>query len=91
MALNIEDPDVEALVAEIAALTGESETEVIGRAVMERRERLGLQLPRRDRAVELLRFLECEVWPFVPPELLGRGISKAEQEAILGYNGSDGN
>lgn len=90
MALNIEDPDVEARVAEIAALTGESDTEVVRQAVMERRERLGLQLPRRDRAADLPRFLEREVWPFVPPELLGRGISKAEQDAILGC-GSDGN
>ena len=85
MALNIKNATVEALVAEVATMTGESKTEVIRRAVMERRERLDLQYPQRDRAARLLRFLEREVWPLVPPELLGHGISQAEQDAILGY------
>lgn len=43
------------------------------------------ELPRRDRRAEVMRCLEREVWPRVAPELLGRGISKAEQEEILGY------
>jgi antitoxin VapB len=34
---------------------------------------------------QVLRFLEEEVWPQIPPELLGKGISKEEEEAVLGY------
>ena len=89
MALNIKSEAVEVLVAEVAAMTGESKTDVIRKAVEERRERLALQLTPQDRSTRLLRFLEREVWPLIPPELLGKGISKAEREAILGY-GPDG-
>jgi hypothetical protein len=28
---------------------------------------------------------EDEIWPQIRPDLLGKGISKAEQEKILGY------
>jgi len=89
MALNIKSEAVEALVAEVAAMTGESKTEVIRKAVVERKERLALQAAPQDRVATLTRFLEREVWPLVPPDLLGRGISQEEQDAILGY-GTDG-
>ncbi len=89
MALNIKNDAVEILVAEVAAMTGESKTEVIRKAVIERRERLVFQGVPDDRRTGLLRFLEREAWPLVPPELLGRGISQVEQDAILGY-GTDG-
>jgi antitoxin VapB len=29
--------------------------------------------------------LEEEIWPAVPAEMIGHGLSKAEQDAILGY------
>ncbi len=32
----------------------------------------------------LIRFLEKEVWPKVPPELLGRTLTRAEEDEILG-------
>ena len=89
MALNIKNSIVARLVAEVAAMTGESKTEVIRKAVEERKERLALHWVPEDRVATLMRFLEREVWPLVPPEVLGRGISNAEQEAILGY-GPDG-
>jgi antitoxin VapB len=85
MPLNIKNPEVERLVDEVAKVTGESKTEAVRRALEERRERLAFQVPPRDRRAEVLRFLEREVWPRVPPELLGRGLSKEEQEEILGY------
>ena len=86
MPLNIKNPEVERLVEEVAKVTGESKTEAVRKALEERRERLAFQLPpTRDRRAEVLRFLEREVWPRVPPELLGRGLSKEEQEEILGY------
>jgi len=85
MALNIKNDIVETLVSEVAAMTGESKTEVIRKAVLERKERLVFQLAPEDRAATLMRFLEREIWPMVPPELLGTGIGQAEQETILGY------
>lgn len=86
MPLNIKNPEVERLVDEVAKVTGESKTEAVRKALEERRERLAFQFPpRRDRRAEVLRYLEREVWRRVPPELLGRGLSKEEQEEILGY------
>lgn len=85
MPLNIKNPEVERLVEEVAQIAGESKTEAVRKALQERRERLDFQVPPRDRRAEVLRFLEREVWPKVPQELLGRGLTKAEQEEILGY------
>ena len=85
MALNIKNVDVERLVDEVAEITGESKTEAVRKALEERRERLAFQAPPADRRAEVMRFLEREVWPRVPSELLGRGLSKEEQEEILGY------
>ena len=84
MALHIEDQDVEALAAEIAALTGESTTEAIRRSLLERKKRLPIRIARPDRKTRLERFLELEVWPLVPPDERGRRLSKEEEEAILG-------
>jgi antitoxin VapB len=42
-----------------------------------------------NRVARLRRFLEEEVWPNVPPDILGKPISKEEEEEILGY-GPDG-
>lgn len=85
MALNIKNETVEHLVAEVSAMTGETKTEVIRKAVEERQARLALQSAPVDRATTLMRFLEREVWPMIPSEMLGKGISDAEQAAILGY------
>jgi len=85
MALNIKNPEVERLVDEVAKIAGESKTEAVRKALEERRERLAFQVPPRDRRAEVMRYLEREVWPKVPPDLLGRGLTKEEQEEILGY------
>jgi antitoxin VapB len=85
MALNIKDPETERLAAELAAMTGESKTGAIRRALQERRERLAFQLAPRERRQELLQFLETEVWPVIPPELLGKRLTRLEEEEILGY------
>jgi antitoxin VapB len=90
MALRIEDRETEALVTEITELTGESETDALRAAARERLDRLSSQPARRKRSLEEIReWLETEVWPNIPEELRGRGISKAEREEILGY-GPDG-
>jgi antitoxin VapB len=85
MALNIKNSEVERLVDEVAKIAGESKTEAVRKALEERRERLAFQVPPRDRRAEVMRYLEREVWPRIPRELLGRGLSKEEQEEILGY------
>jgi prevent-host-death family protein len=38
-----------------------------------------------ERALRLRRFLEQEVWPGVPAAEAGRTLSRAEEDAILGY------
>lgn len=85
MALNLKSSRVQALVEEVASLTGETKTEAIRKALEERRDRLRFQVVRGDRKAEMLRYLEENVWPRVNPEVLGRGISQAEQDEILGY------
>ena len=85
MPINIKNREVEQLVAEVARLTGESKTEAVRKALEERKLRLKLRVASGNRRARLLRFLEREVWPAVPEEELGRTLSKAEEESILGY------
>ncbi len=88
MALNIKNTEVERLAEEIARLTGESKTEAVRRALEERKVRLAFRVGHDNRADRLRAFLEREVWSVIPPERLGRPLSKAEEEAILGYGES---
>lgn len=84
MALNIKNSDVERLAGEVARLTGESKTEAIRKALEERRQRLkGPSVAERRRRV--LRFLETRVWPTIPKNQLGRRLTRAEEDDILGY------
>jgi len=85
MALSIKSPEVEELVAAVAALAGESKTEAVRRALLERRERLTLHHAHRERGGDFLRYLEEEVWPKAPPNQVGRRLSREEEDAILGY------
>lgn len=90
MALTIENPETERLVAEVARLAGESQTEAIRKSLEERRQRLAPSpTPEEDRMARWLRFLEERVWPNVPPDVRGKRITKEEEEEILGY-GPDG-
>jgi len=84
MPLNIKNPEVERLAAEVARLAGESKTEAIRRALLERQRRLkGASTDRRRAAV--IRFLERKVWPTLPAGERGRRLSREEEDAILGY------
>ena len=85
MALNIKDRETERLAAEVAALAGESKTRAVKVALQERRARLAVRGGVRNRHVELLRFLETEVWPQVPRAKRGGKTSKREREQILGF------
>jgi Uncharacterized protein conserved in bacteria len=85
MPLNIKNPVVERLADEVARLTGESKTEAIRKALEERRARLNFRLGGDKREERLRWFLEHEIWPIVPKDQLGRRLSRAEEEALLGY------
>ncbi len=80
MGLNIKNPEVERLAAEVAALTGESKTEAIRQALLARKEKL--TLPRRKRSEGLREWLERDVWPLVKPEYRGKPVTKEEWDAL---------
>jgi antitoxin VapB len=85
MSLNIKDEEAVRLASEVASLTGESKTRAVKVALQERRERLVFTATPAARGASLRRFLEQEAWPQMPAQELGRPISRAEREAILGY------
>lgn len=85
MALNIKNEEVERLATEVARITGESKTEAVRRALAERRQRLAYRVSPADRQTRAVRFLENEVWPRISEEQLGRRLSRAEEDEILGF------
>jgi antitoxin VapB len=90
MAINIKNRQVELLVDQVVALTGETKVEAVRRALEERHARLTLRVGQPQRWEQALRFLEREVWPSLPPETLGRRLSRAEEAAMLGYGMRNG-
>jgi antitoxin VapB len=89
VALNIKNVEVERLVAEIAAMTGESKTQAIRTALEERRDRLAFRIVPSERRAHLRRFLEREIWANIPGDQLGRLHDPELDDEILGY-GPDG-
>ena len=89
MAMNIINPEVEQLAAEIAAMAKESKTEAIRRALIERKQRLELRAGGKGRRLRLKEFLKHEVWPYIPKEMLGVALSEEKHDRILGY-GNEG-
>ena len=86
MALNLKNPEVELLAAEVARLTGETKTEAIRRSLLERKARLQSIGGRSRNKASLIEFLERSVWPYVLPEALGQPpITREEEDDILGY------
>jgi len=67
----------------------ETKTEAIRRALEERKMRLAPGRPARLTKEQLREFFEREIWPHVPPDVLGKPVTKEEREQILGY-GPDG-
>lgn len=85
MALNIKNREVERLVDEVAGKTHLSKTEAVRQALAARLasvERTGLP----GRGQRLRAFLEHDVWPYLPEELLGTKVAREERERILGYD-----
>jgi len=85
MALNIKNQDVEKLLDEVVMMTGESKTEAVRRALLERRQRLALRQTHRKDENYFFTFLQDEIWAQIPANLLGKTLTSAEEEHILGY------
>jgi hypothetical protein len=79
MALTILDPEVIAEIEAESTRTSLTPDEVIRRALISQREKTA------HRGEEIERYLASEIWPHIPSELVGKQISKAEEEALLGY------
>jgi antitoxin VapB len=88
MAMNIKNVIVERLAREVAQIAGESKTQAVKRALEERRQRLAVSGGMEGRGDRLRRFLERSVWPAVPRKERGRRLTRAEEEALLGYGRS---
>lgn len=88
MALNIKDKETEQLAAEVAEMTGTTKTGAVRQALRERRDRLRLEGPKQAKEKPyrgMRQWLETEIWPQIPAELLDREpMSKDEIEEILG-------
>ncbi|MBP1596944.1 MAG: Rv0623 family protein transcription factor [Acidobacteria bacterium] len=85
MPLNIKNPEVEKLIAEVSAVTGETKTEAVRKALQERKARLAYRISGVNQKPRLVRYLSQEVWPRIPDKELGRRLSREGEEAILGY------
>jgi antitoxin VapB len=84
VALNIKNAEVERLATEVSKLAHETKTEAIRRALEERKARLKVGASPEERYRRTLEYLQREVWPFIPPEVRGKPITKEEEEEILG-------
>ncbi len=83
MALNIKNAEVERLATKVAKAMGVSKTEAVRTVLAEKDRELDVQV--RDRVKRVTEWLEKEVWPNVPPELLGKRLTREEEDEILGY------
>jgi antitoxin VapB len=79
MALTVKNPEVERLAEEVARLTGETKTEAVRKALLERKARLAR--PERPRSEVIEEFLR-EMQDLLPK---GRRPTKEEEEEILGF------
>ncbi|PBA08431.1 type II toxin-antitoxin system VapB family antitoxin [Mycobacterium avium] len=85
MALNIKDPEVDRLAAEVAARLGITKTAAIRQAL---NAQLTLLTAHRTDRVEALReVMRTEIWPLLADR---NPVSKAEREQILGYDSATG-
>ena len=88
MALNLKNKEAERLAAQVAQLTGESKTEAVRRSLEERLQRIETATAEGDRERRMREFLAREVWAKLPPDQRGRRLTEAEEDDILGYEGS---
>jgi antitoxin VapB len=85
MALNIKNPEVVQLAGEVARLAHETKTDAVRRALAERKVRLQARGGKVGRKESLLEYFERHVWPTMPPDHLGKTLTREEEDEILGY------
>ena len=85
MALNTKDPETKRLAGEVAAMTGETKTGAIRRALTERKQRLILAQSGRARGDRMVSVLERRLWPRLPEGVRGSSLTREQEEAILGF------
>jgi antitoxin VapB len=85
MALNIKDPEVDRLAAELASRLHTTKTDAIRHAL---HAQLSLLESRDgDRQAQLLDVMRAEIWPLLTDRT---PITKREREEILGYDPETG-
>jgi antitoxin VapB len=85
MALNIKDPEVDRLAAELADRLHTTKTDAIRRALNAQLTLLGSGVS--DRQARLLDVMRTEIWPLLADR---SPITKREREEILGYDAQAG-
>lgn len=85
MALNIKDPEVDRLAAELAARLHTNKTDAIRNALNARLALL--QSHAGDRIDQLLDVMRTEIWPLLDDRT---PITKGEREQLLGYHPETG-
>lgn len=86
MALNIKDPEVDELAAEVARRMGHNnKTQAIRDALRAQLAVIAAQAT--DRSARLLDVMRSEIWPMLPS---AAPLTKDEREAILGYDPATG-
>lgn len=86
MALNIKNPEVERLAAEVAELAHETKTEAIRKSLLERKQRISPTMSPETKKKRLMEFMGREIYPKTPKYLRGKRISQKRQDEILGYD-----
>jgi antitoxin VapB len=86
MALNIKNPEVEKLAAEVAKMAHETKTEAIRQALIERKLRLQVhEFDPVKKSRRIREYLTRHVWPYIPADLRGKGLTKEQTQHTLGY------
>ncbi len=85
MAICIKDSGMIRLATQLAALTGESKTEAIRKALDERLDRLSRVSSHRMRRAELVRVLGCKVPAMIRAGSRRRGLTPEEVQELLAY------
>lgn len=80
--LNIKNREVLRLAEEVAQLAGETKTEAIRKALLDRKRNLGGDM--RNRTERLDNWLKS-FWASMPPDIDRSPVTKEEEADILGY------
>lgn len=78
MPITIDDPELEQFIRELAEEKEVDDVEAIRALVVKHRD-----VTRKKAAV--MEWLRNDVWPYIPPEHLGKPITREEKAQLLGY------